>query len=377
LLVYLAWFALVGHDPVGSDHPLVAEFSAVRFAVRGLNFAVERVLGLDSLLGPSGIGLVAFVVLCAWIGVRVVRRGAVPALAAGSLLAVCAMYGLIALVRATLVEQDFATVSRYVYVTAFFLALAFADLLPRYGTWPAFRSRAGLALSALFAAGVAVSVVANVDDLATEARAFQFRANVSRAFVALAQDDKGASWMDENVQYRAMPPVGELRDIMNREGSLLEDEFFPGVVEAPGPAAREAALLAIVGDRFALVPASGAGTPAALAVHSKRGVVYMRDGRCLRATFAGDSPVLNVAVDGGARVRLLSSSRVAGHVYLGHDFEPSRPAGLDLVPGVARDVTVPDVGDGRPWLVGLEPGAVPGPVSVCALRAAPGEGPGT
>jgi hypothetical protein len=367
--IYLVWFALVGRDPVGTKHPLVVDLYAVKFAARGIDHSIETFLGLDDLPDLSRWGLLLFIGLWAVTGLRLIRRRPSPPwLALACLLAIGVMYTLIAFVRARLTEQDFATVSRYVYVAAFFLAFAIVDLLPRRGSWPRWVSRRAMGLAVVLVAGLVVATKANVDALETGVAPFRYRAEVTRAYVGLVEAHQGAPWLDEGALWGGVPPPSELRGLIARHGSPLEDELVSHHITAPRATAEEAALLAVVGNRFALLPATKAGIPVPLTHRTAQGVVLEEDGSCLRARFSGDAPALAVTVPGGARVRLTSNENVSGYVRLGHDFSPSRPIGLDLTAGVPRDVTVPDVGDARPWQVEVDPIGAPASILVCAFR---------
>jgi hypothetical protein len=366
--LYLLWYALLGREAVGTTHPLVADLSALRFAVRGITFSTKAFFGLNLLPEAYLWGLLLFIGLAAVTGIRIIRRSRVPpSLALACLLGIASMYTLIALVRAHL-DQDFSLTSRYVYVAAFFLALAVADLLPRWDSWPTFTSRTRIVGGVALGVGLLLSTVANVDALAAGRSAFQYQADITRAFIALATAHRDAPWVDQTASSNAMPPVFELVDILSRHGSPLEDELIPEVVYLPGKAPREHALLAIIGDRFGVRPATGRGAPVRLIPRSARGVTVARDGKCFRAWFVGEAPELTVATPGGVRVRLRSSSEVTGYVSLGHGPWPLRRIRLDLASGVTGDVAVPDVHDGRLWQVGLELTRARDSVSLCAMR---------
>jgi hypothetical protein len=64
---------------------------------------------------------------------------------------------------------------------------------------------------------------------------------------------------------------------------------------------------------------------------------------------------------------MLADSTVDGLAYLGHDFPPSRPLRLKLEPGRPRDLTIPDIGDGRPWQIAIERVASVRRITICAF----------
>jgi hypothetical protein len=121
------------------------------------------------------------------------------------------------------------------------------------------------------------------------------------------------------------------------------------VAKPPSRAAHEAALLAMLGEGFRLEPANSGGTPVRLGVVAARGLALSMTGLCVRAVVVRDPATLIVVTPPGVRVRLSSSSRLAGSLWLGHDLPPSRRIGINLEPGLARDVVIPDVGDGGTW----------------------------
>ena len=183
--VYLLWFLLVGRDPLGEDK-LFVEPSAARFVVRGVVYATERVGGLDHL--PAGYvwGLLLFLGLSLIVGVRIVR-GHPPALAAGCLVGVVAMYTVIALGRLHADPgYDHAVSSRFVYVAAFFLVLTVVDLLPPRSSWALRTNRRGIAVPALLLVALGCVVVANAWALGEKRSEFQQTADRTRAFIDVA-----------------------------------------------------------------------------------------------------------------------------------------------------------------------------------------------
>jgi hypothetical protein len=366
--VYLVWFVLFGQDAVGDTGPVVANLSAVQFAVRGVVFSTETVLGFQHL--PEGYlwGLLLFIGLSAVAGNRVVRGRRATPLAFACLLGIASMYLLIAFVRSDL-ESDYANASRYVYIAAFFLVLAVADLLPRRAAWSRTRTRTRAAVAAAVGGGLALAIAANVDALAYQRSDFQYKADVTRAFTALAVDHGDAAWVDRKARLGVMPAVPELLDTIRRHGSPLEDRLVPTVVTTPSAAAREAALLAILGDGFRVEPATASGSPVRIDVVSSVGLARTEAGTCVRGLVVDDRATVTVAVPGGVRIRVSSSPGVQGDAWLGHERPPSRGIDLELEASGARDVVVPDVADGRRWRVEFDLTGARGRVALCGSRA--------
>ena len=128
-------------------------------------------------------------------------------------------------------------------------------------------------------------------------------------------------------------------------------------------------MLAIVGDRFRVEPATASGDPVRMDVVSSVGLARSEAGTCVRGLIVGDRATVTVGVPGGARIRFSSSPGVKGDAWLGHERPPSRGIDLGLGGSGARDVVVPDVGDGRPWRVEVDLSGPDGRVTLCASRA--------
>ncbi len=78
---------------------------------------------------------------------------------------------------------------------------------------------------------------------------------------------------------------------------------------------------------------------------------------------------VDLTVREGTRPRAMSSTRVTGGFQLAHKGgPPSRQIYADLTPGAPKDVVIPDVGDGRNWLVGMNVPVSPGEVTLCVLH---------
>ena len=78
-----------------------------------------------------------------------------------------------------------------------------------------------------------------------------------------------------------MPSIAELESTVERHGSPVHDELFPGVVEAPGAADQEEALLRLIGDGFRVEEPRGAGAFADVEVDDDG--LRRREGRTVRA----------------------------------------------------------------------------------------------
>jgi hypothetical protein len=348
--VYLLWFLVVGRDPLGEDSVFI-EPAAARFAVRGIVYATERFGGLDHFPDGYAWALLLFLALSLIVGLRIVR-GRPPALAAGCLVAVVTMYTVIAFGRLRADPgYDHAVSSRFVYVAAFFLVLAVVDLLPPWSSWALRTRRSRIAATAVFLPAVAFVTAANVLALVETRSEFQQTAERTRAFVEVALARGHEPWVDRSAPRGWMPSVSKLERTTQLHGSPLHDDLFPGVIDPPDAAAKEAALLRLIGDGFRVEDARGPS------------------GRCVRAQFGPGAAAWVLGLTAGARVRIASSSRMAARVFLAHKGGPGRPIYADLDPDVPQDVVIPDIGDGRLWELAVDSVASPGAVKLCVVPA--------
>ena len=330
-IVYAAWYLAVGRDAVtGSGH--VAGIGAVvGFVVRGVGHAVGSVSGLGALPRGDALAVVVFCLALVATALAVLRSRRPPALAAGSLLAMVAMYAVIGLVRADL-PSDFATRSRYVYVAAFFLVLAVADWLPLLRDWTTGRPRARLVVEAGLSLALIAAMVANLAALGPIRARFQANADLTRAYIELALANRGASWIDPASPLPGMPPLPELIAIIERSGSPLHDDLIRGVVKGPGATARERALLRLIGGGFHAEPGVGDGTPAVLTIVDWDGVTVEDDDSCATVTATGTGGSVTVQAPSGSRIRVVAARDATTQALLGST-TPSLPIDLTLAAG--------------------------------------------
>lgn len=237
-LVYLAWYALLGRDAIGSAGDLAKPVAVVRFTLCGIGHSIEAMGGLDRLGAGGLVGPALFAILGA-IALRRAHRGQAQGLAIGCLLGLVAMYVVIGIARAEL-DSDYSTRGRYVYVAAFFLMLCIADLLAGKDVSvraPGIRHRP----LAVLAAGIALSWVlaVNIHALFTVRTQFQYQSDLTRAIIDLSIRHEGEPWLDPDAGLDLMPPAGALPAVVERYGSPLEDAYFPSVVSEPSDDAYE------------------------------------------------------------------------------------------------------------------------------------------
>jgi hypothetical protein len=364
IVTYAVWYVTLGRDSVGGTG-FAAIASVVTFVVRGIGHAVGAVTGLGYLPGGEQLAFALCAAALVATGWAVLRARRPPALAAGALLAIGAMYAFIGLVRADL-PSDFATRSRYVYIAAFFLFLAVADWLPVIRDWTAGRPRLRLAANVVLSIALIAAVVANVAAFGRIRGQFQANADLTRAYIELALANRDAPWTDPDSPLPGMPPVPDLIKTIEVSGSPLRDDLVPSVVKKPGAAAQERALLRLIGSGFRAEPAASEQPAGALEVIRVDGATAEPDRGCVTVTASDTASEVDVAAPSGSRIRVTPRSSAQARALLGRT-TPSMPLELPLAAGIPTDVVVPDIGDGAVWVVRLELPEAAGPVSLCRV----------
>jgi hypothetical protein len=365
-VVFLAWYLVLGHTAESAG---LAGVSALPgFVARGIGHAVGAFTGIA--VAPRGellaLGVFAAAFLVTAWGVLTMRPP--PALAAGALLAIGAMYFTIGLVRAQL-PSDFATRSRYVYVAAFLLVIAVADWLPSLRD----RARGRLpraALSVGLSVVLVATMVANVAALQTIRARFQANADLTRAYIALAVAHQNEPWVDPASLLLGMPSLPDLVALVRRSGSPTRDDLIPAVARDPGVPAREAALLRMVGPGFRAEPGSRDAPPPSLplTIASSKGLAIVGDGPCLSLRESGGAVEVTAKVPTGSRLRLTVSNDTVGRAFLGLALPPSRSIDLVLAAATPLDVVVPDTGDASIWTVRVVVPAETGSIQFCRVE---------
>ena len=365
-IAYTAWYLTVGHDPVTQAGHLSGVLAVPAFVARGVGHAVGAFSGLGLLPRGNLLSVAAFGIAALATGWAVFTSRRPPALAAGALLAILAMYTLIGVVRAEL-ESDFATRSRYVYVAAFLLVITVADWLPLLRDYANGRPRRRVALVAVLSVVLVAATLANAAAFGPIRARFASHADLTRAYVGLAMTSRGAGWVDPHSVLPGMPPLPILITTIGRFGSPLRDDLVPAVARDPGPKAREDALLRMVGSGFRIEPALGEATSLPLVLVKIDDATGTWNGACLTLTDAGDEARVTVALPSGSRLRVAASSDGGASALLGLLRSPSKRIDLELEAGAPIDVVVPDIGDGSTWTVRLDVPGVTGQIEVCRV----------
>jgi len=210
------------------------------------------------------------------------------------------------------------------------------------------------------------AVVANLAAFGRIRGQFQANADLTRAYIELALAHPDAAWIDPDSPLLGMPPLPELIRTVEASGSPLRDDLWPSVVRRPGAAARERALLRMIGSGFRAEPPTSEGPAGTLEVVRLDGATAARDGSCVTVTASDGTSEVDVAAPSGSRIRITPNSSAQARALLGRT-APSLPLSLGLTVGAATDVVVPDIGDGEAWTVRLELPEAAGPVSLCRV----------
>ena len=341
----------------------------VRFAARGLTYAVGRVGGFDLAGRVPMLGWVAgaaTLLLVAVVFVRQAMGRLVAPLALGGVVAATAMYVVIGLTRADL-ASDFATRSRYVYVAAFLLIPALGDLIASLATGRRL-PRAGVAV--LIALAV-LSIGANILDLRAGRATFARNAGLTRAYLTVLAENPGRTWQDPLMPL-GWPAPDRVAALVERYGSPLKDTLVSSNARPPTRAQLERALLGLSNGSFTVTPdesspAEGTVVPAVL---DSGQVVATPADACLSVTTDGADGWITVSVpDGGA---LIVHGPVDGATAsLGRALPPAVSRAKSLPRPSPDDtwvIAVPDVAGDSPWQVRLD---LPRPVTARLCGSAP------
>ena len=367
LVALVAWFTLVGHevDPTYRPEP-AGPLDAAVFTVRGAGRITQAMIGLDLVPAGLAVGVACFVALCV-VGLMSHRRGPARPLALASLVSLLSLYALLGVTRAGL-GADYTDKSRYMYVAAFLLVIAVADLVPR-SILRLPRERRAMVLAGVVGLVFVTGLVGNVERVFKARDDFEQTSDVTRAFVSLAVAHEGEPWIDPNARFALTLPPRELTQTVARHEFPLDGEFVPTLRSAPNIEARDFAVLLLVGDRFHVEPPVPATVPLELRASGTSGTSVRQDSEgCLRVRSSGPTGAAKVdaRVRGGTRIRAWSSSGDVVFLRLSRGTPPYRGLEVALQSRDARDVVIPDLQG--PWDLSVAAKGLSGRLTLCAMR---------
>jgi len=360
-VVFVAWYLAFGRH--GSSGGFASPGAVVRFLARGLTYAVGRIAGFD-LAGRiptlAWIGGAAALVLVVIVLVRQAFGRLVAPLALGGVVAATAMYIVIGLTRADL-PSDFATRSRYVYVAAFLLIPAAADLIASVATG---RRSPRVGVAALIGLAV-LSLRANVLDLAAGRTIFTRDAALTRAYITVIGENPGVSWPDPSMPI-GWPSPDRVAALLERYGSPLRDTLVASNVIRPGKAQLERALIALAQGSFTVTP--GATPPdrpsGAPPVLDSSGMTTDAVGSCLSVTPTAPGGWLTVSLPDGGQL-VVQGAAPGATASLGRARPPAVSSAKELPASSdgASSIRVPNLAGDTRWRVRLDlPGSAAAPV---------------
>jgi hypothetical protein len=363
--VFAVWYLTFGrHGQSGFAGPT----KVLVFAARGLVYAVARMAGFDLARHASLLGSILAVAALALVSAVLVRetiRRSLPPLAAAGLVAAVGMYTVVGLTRADRAD-DFATMSRYVYVAAFLLVPAAADLISHL--------RAGSRLPTVSVVGllaiVCLSVGANLVDFRAGREQFNADARLTRAYLTVLAEHRGASWLDPGGLLPGWPTIDQLDVLIARYGSPLRDTLIPSDAEPPRPDDLDRATLSLALKAFRVAPGPppGPAIPVVPKVLTVASATVVSANACVEVTPAPTGGSVTVAVPGGGWLEV-SGPAADLTALLGHLRPPTARFQL-TIPTRAGDgatLAVPDLGDGSSWQVALDLPAGTGRAQVCVF----------
>jgi hypothetical protein len=365
--VFAVWYLTYGRHG-----QFAGPADAFVFAARGLVYAVARIAGFDlarhaSLLGS--ILAVGALALASAVLVRGAIRRSLPPLAVAGLVAAVAMYTLVGLTRADR-ASDFATTSRYVYVAAFLLVPAAADLISHLRAGRRLPKVAVVGLLAL----VCLSVSANLVDLRAGRRQFSADARLTRAYLTVLAEHRGASWLDAGGLPRGWPDFDQLDLLLARYGSPVRDTLVPSDATPPRPDDLDRATLslALKAFRIASGPPPGSAVAAAPKVLKVASATVVPGNGCVVATPAPTGGSVTVAVPDGGWLGVTGPAAPVD-VWLGRLRAPTSRFQLTLPTGGAgAALGVPDLGDRSSWQVTLDLPTGTGHADICVFSSSTG-----
>jgi hypothetical protein len=227
-VIYGAWYVAFGRTGIESHQ---GAFSLARptdvppLIWNGFAAAIGAITGVGSTIG--GIVLVLGIV---WATVWVVHRRSldIAPRAAGCVIAITTLYGLIALAR-SYVGPDAVDLTRYTYVSAIFLTVGLSAQIGRVAFDTPNRRRTVVLLGGLL---FSLSLLWNVRLLLAGKAIFEDRAERTRALVTVALDRPLPSTTDPERSLVLVPSPASLERIVRAYGSPVNDSLVPSAVPA-------------------------------------------------------------------------------------------------------------------------------------------------
>ena len=360
-IVFGAWYLAFGAASISAHRDpftLAGLREVPSYVVTGASYAIGRLSGWG-----EQVGLVLFVVLGIATAAHVSGRTPLRAAAVGGFVGLVAQYVLTGMVRAQLGLHQ-ATSSRYVYVAAILILIATAGWIGSRFAEPRARPTAVLAAFLVLALG------ANVAALPGGRDAYRLRADATRASITIIDSYGGSPAVPLDANLFPVPAKGELERIRQELGLPLEDALLPDAPPPP-PAVVDAQLYLLVVSAFEITTSDE--LPASViapTVESTLDVALTAADGCVEARVAGPEPQVVMRIAGGTTLALATEQVGQGQVYLALNAPPTETSSklVDLAPDVVNLISIPDIGESRPWTVRFDLPASVGATRLCVVE---------
>ena len=346
--VYITWFLIwgrLGVDTYGRPFTVEALVRLPAFVASGLATSLGAATGLP---GSASLGLLVLaVIIGAW---RILQGRSVPARAVGALAALIAEYVLIGLVRGQL--GDWAAVyPRYTYEAAIVVLVGVAAWIgrPALPSAPRPRSMVVIAGGLLFE----LLLIVNLMWLPAGRSLFLDRAGVTRGLVTVALEYGNAPGVDPNRSLTLIPSPDRVRQLVSTYGDPRRDALVEGSVPAVTSSEMDRALAELADPSLVRItaPPSFDGTPPP--VISVAGAAIGNAPACDAIDARAGGATVDLGVDAAAYLRGGASGII--RIGLGNALPPPASDAVSeiVTAGQWYRMQLPNLGDGRPWQLGL------------------------
>lgn len=223
-MIYVAWYLLLGRAGVATHvNPFTATAlaSLPDFIWRGTGEALAAATGFGAALGRWLVfALVGLLLALA------ARRRPIPRRALACFLAIVVEYAIVGLVRSQL-EVDATKYTRYTYFSGIVAMLGLVTLV---GTWRPSTPRVRLAATAVGLTVGTLALLWNVQLLFAGRGLYAERADLTRAFLVLAETEPLPTGVPPERSLIIVPSPIETRQLVAKYGSPLTDSIAPSAV---------------------------------------------------------------------------------------------------------------------------------------------------
>jgi hypothetical protein len=214
-----------------------------------------------------------------------------------------------------------------------------------------------------------LSLGANLVDLRVGRAQFSADARLTRAYLTVLAEHRGASWLDPGGLPLGWPGFDQLDALVSRYGSPVSDTLIPSDAAPPRAADLDRATLSLALKAFQVASGPPPGSAVAVAPRildvASASVV---PGACVAVTSAPTDGSVTIAVPDGGWLEVTGPAADV-HAQLGRRDPPTSRFQVTLPTGSGGVATlgVPDLGDASAWQVRLDVPAATGQADVCVF----------